>query len=93
MEVNNGLSGYDLIEHQGLFNLYRFDLTINGSKLPVGTRPDKYAEREAAIRAGDEWIELHRILVNNGDTEKIRRIICKTLDYIFASSQLEDELT
>ena len=76
MEINNGLSGFDLDEHHdGLFYLYRFDLTINGSTLYVGTAAQAYCEQAAAQCAGYEWMEFHRRLYEHGDHKIISRIV------------------
>jgi len=78
MEVNNGKCGYEIEEQNGVFNLYRFDLTINdGRKLHVGTVAVIYPTREAAIAAGERWMEAHSI----SNESQISRMICCTLRY------------
>ena len=55
MEKHNGKSGYQFCKHLGAWNLYRFDLSVNGSKSFVVTA--RYPTSEQAIIAGDEWIK------------------------------------
>jgi hypothetical protein len=78
MELNNGKCGYEVIEHRGVFKLFRFDLTINdGRKLHVGTVAVIYPTREAAVAAGERWMEAHSI----SNESQIKRMICCTLRY------------
>jgi hypothetical protein len=73
METHNGHQGYEFQPcDDGSWKLYRFDLSVNGAKLFVGTVPTSYPTSGQAIIAGNEWVEQCEGL----DREQIVKLIC-----------------